>query len=137
MPKDINQPVDKPQNPGELNKSKPEPEKRQENVDAKFFSYSEREHKNRTESEKMVLKKLMQEVKLMESDEASRNEATQKANKILSMHEDGKLKELLSIAQQKGVVVAIQVAQKTNDPFLLDLLHDILAKEGYYKEFIK
>ena len=137
MPKDINQPVDKPQNPGELNKSKPEPEKRQENVDAKFCSYSEREHKNRTESEKMVLKKLMQEVKLMESDEASRNEATQKANKILSMHEDGKLKELLSIAQQKGVVVAIQVAQKTNDPFLLDLLHDILAKEGYYKEFIK
>ena len=38
-------------------------------------------------------------------------------------------------AKSKGVVYAVNVAKKMDDPFVLDKLHDNLAKEGYYKSF--
>ena len=50
---------------------------------------------------------------------------------------DSDIKKLLEIAREKGVVFAIKVAKSMNDPFLLDTLHDALAKEGYYKDFVK
>lgn len=48
-----------------------------------------------------------------------------------------KIKRLLQLASQKGVIYAVNVAKKINDPYVLDALHDTLAKEGHYKEFIK
>jgi hypothetical protein len=73
----------------------------------------------------------------MQLDDNLKKEAEQKANKIQFLADDDKLKELLKIAGEKGIVFAIQTAKKMNEPFLLDALHDILAKEGYYKKFIK
>ena len=51
------------------------------------------------------------------------------------LREDGL--ELLKIAREKGLVYAIQVAKKMNEPYLLDVLHDTLASEGFYKDFKK
>ena len=34
-------------------------------------------------------------------------------------------------------VYAVNVAKKSGDPFLLDLFHDVLAKDGNYKRILK
>jgi len=49
----------------------------------------------------------------------------------------GKLKELLDIGEKKGLNHAIEKAKQSNDPFLLDVFHDILAKDGSYKKILK
>ena len=48
-----------------------------------------------------------------------------------------KIEHLLETAREKGVVFAIQVAKRMNEPYLLDILHDTLAQEGFYKDFLK
>lgn len=55
----------------------------------------------------------------------------------LLQEEEKKIKGLLVIAKDKGVVYAIQVAKNMNDPYLLDTFHDYLIKEGLYNEFLK
>ena len=49
----------------------------------------------------------------------------------------GVLKRLLGIAKEKGVSEAVAIAKKMNDPFVLDILHDILVQEGFYNKFKK
>ncbi len=95
------------------------------------------EKKELTEDEKIISEELKREIDLMQVDDNLKKEAEQKANKIQFLADDDKLKKLLELAREKGVIFAIQVAKKMNDPFLLDTLHDILAKEGYYQKFMK
>lgn len=95
------------------------------------------EKKELTENDKIISEELKREIELMQVDDNLKKEAEQKANKIQFLADDEKLKNLLNAAKEKGVVFAINVAKKMNDPFLLDALHDILAKEGYYKKFVK
>ena len=59
------------------------------------------------------------------------------ANDISSLPEKEKLETLLKSAKEKGVIYAINEAKNMNNPYLLDTFHDLLAKEGYYKEFTK
>jgi len=49
----------------------------------------------------------------------------------------GRLKELLDIGEEKGLSHAIEIAKRSNDPFLLDVFHDILARDGNYKKILK
>jgi len=87
--------------------------------------------------DKIVDDELRKEIELMELDEKSKGEAKKRAEKISFLAEDEKVKHLLKIAKEKGVVFAVQVARKMNDPFILDILHDSLAQEGFYKDFSK
>lgn len=87
--------------------------------------------------EKLISAELRKEIEMMELDDKSKAEAEKKAEKIEFLGEKEKIEHLLEIARTKGVVFAIQVARKTNEPYLLDILHDMLAKEGYYKDFTK
>ncbi|MCX6761133.1 MAG: hypothetical protein NTZ84_03490 [Candidatus Nealsonbacteria bacterium] len=48
-----------------------------------------------------------------------------------------KLKRLLDVAEEQGLIFAVAVAQKMEDHFILDIFHDILIKEGFYKKFKK
>lgn len=89
------------------------------------------------EQEKIIAEKIRQEIELMETDEKLNEEAKSKASKIEFLGEKEKLDHLLRIAKEKGVIFAIKTVKETNDPYLLDLFHDILAKEGYYQKFIK
>jgi len=45
-----------------------------------------------------------------------------------------KLKELMSLAEEKGAEFAIEQAKKTKDPVLLDLLHDEIIEKGLSQE---
>ena len=46
------------------------------------------------------------------------------------------IKSLLAVAEKKGLEYSIKEAQKKNDPFLLDIYHDVLAKDAAYKRFL-
>ncbi len=48
-----------------------------------------------------------------------------------------KVKELLKVAEEKGLECSIKEAQKENDPFLLDVYHDVLAKDATFRKFLK
>ena len=96
-----------------------------------------REIKEISPDEKIVAQELRREIELMEVDENLKKQAEGTAQKIQFLADDDKLKNLLHIAREKGIIFAIKVAKSMNDPFLLDTLHDILAKEGYYKNFVK
>jgi len=90
-----------------------------------------------TEIEKAVREKLKKEIDELTVSPELTVEAKKKAKKIKDLDQKGKLKRLLELAEEKGVSFAVQVAKSMKDPFILDLFHDILAKEGLYKKFKK
>lgn len=49
----------------------------------------------------------------------------------------GKIKELLFLAEDKGLSHALKKAHKEKDAFLLDVFHDILTKNESYLKFFK
>ena len=87
--------------------------------------------------EKIILDELRREIEMMELDPSTKKEAEIERQKIDYLGEKEKIEHLLKMAREKGVIFAIQVARKMNEPYLLDILHDILAREGFYQKFIK
>jgi len=84
--------------------------------------------------EKIIADQMRRELETMELDEKLKEEAKKKALKMEFLGEKEKIEHLLKIAEEKGAVFAIKIAKETNDPYLLDILHDILAREGFYKK---
>ena len=81
--------------------------------------------------------KVRQEIDNMDLDDNLKIHMQSQAQEIQSLEENEKVKSLLKIAKEKGVIFSVNVAKKMNDPYILDTFHDVLAKEGYYKEFLK
>ena len=94
------------------------------------------EHREVPKYEKNVTDEIDREIKLMELDEKMKEEAEKKAGKIEFLGEKEKIERLIEIAREKGIVFATNVARKMNDPYLLDIFHDVMAKEGLYKKII-
>ncbi len=46
------------------------------------------------------------------------------------------VRDLLAIAEAKGLEKSISEARKMNDPFLLDVYHDVVAQDQAYKKFL-
>jgi hypothetical protein len=95
------------------------------------------ERKEISQEEKLISSELMREIELMEADEKTSEQAHKKAKKIQILGDEEKIEHLLKIAHEKGVLFAVQVAKKMNDPYLLDVFHDLLAREGLYKKLAK
>ncbi len=72
---------------------------------------------------------LSSSVAQQKEDKKSREE-----EKKLSIKRD--IKHLIAIAEEKGLEYSIKEAQKKNNPFLLDIYHDVLAKDSSYKRFL-
>jgi hypothetical protein len=87
--------------------------------------------------DEIIHKKIRREIETMDLDENLKLQASAKANDMRSLDSKEKIKTLLQIAQKKGVIFAVKVAKNMNDPYILDTFHDALAKEGYYKKFLK
>ena len=90
------------------------------------------ETKEALRDDKLVSAELRKEIEMMQLDDSTKAEAEKKAQKIEFLGEKEKIEHLLEIAREKGVVFAIQVAKRMNEPYLLDILHDTLAREGFY-----
>lgn len=85
----------------------------------------------------LIEKEIRKEIEMMDIEGNLKNEAAAKAKKLGSLEEEEKIKHLLQIAKEKGVIYAVKVAQSMNDPYILDMFHDFLSREGYYKQFLK
>jgi len=90
-----------------------------------------------TEKEKMIRKELEQEVDELEIDPASEIEAKIKTEQIEILDGKGKIKKLLDLAEEKGLFFSVKVARDMKDPYILDVFHDLLAKDELYKKFDK
>jgi len=98
--------------------------------------------KSETSKQDAILSsELRQQIELMELDPANAKAVEIEKEKISYLGEREKIEHLLNLAREKGgrdgLVLAVKTAQKMNEPYLLDLLHDSLSKEGFYKDFIK
>lgn len=83
------------------------------------------------------IQKLREKIEKTDLDDRLKTQAAAQAQSIKSLQDSKKIKKLLEIAKNKGIVYAVNVAKKVNDPYILDTLHDALANKGYYKEFLK
>ena len=95
------------------------------------------ERKDMSYDDKIVTAELKREIEMMQLDPSAKKDVEAKAEKIEYLGEKEKIEHLLQMAREKGVVFAIQVARKMNEPYLLDVLHDTLAQEGFYKKMGK
>lgn len=89
------------------------------------------------EEERIIREKLKKEIEEMEISPDLIEEAKKKAEKIQKLDYEGKLKRLLDLAEKNSLSFAIEVAKNMNDPFVLDVFHDILVKNELYKKFKK
>mgnify|MGYP001591175717 CR=1 FL=1 len=79
---------------------------------------------------------LREEIEKTNLDESLASQVEEQAQNIKSLKNDQKIKKLLEIADDKGVVYAVNVAKKMDDPYILDTFHDALLEKGYYKKSI-
>jgi 5-bromo-4-chloroindolyl phosphate hydrolysis protein len=87
--------------------------------------------------ERAIREKLEEEMVKIKLSPSLTNEVKKRAVQVKSLDEKERLEYLLDITKTNGVAFAVTVAQKMNDPYILDTFHDILAREGLYKKFKK
>lgn len=93
------------------------------------------ERKELTETEKEEREKLKEEIEKIKLPASTEMDVLKKAEKMQGQTIQRKISNLLDLAQTKGISFAIKIAKETKDPYLIDLFHDILVKEGMYKKF--
>jgi len=86
---------------------------------------------------KEEIRELRKEIENMDVDDNLKQQVKTQAQNAKSLQDAEKIKHLLEITKEKGVVFAVKVAKNLDNPYVLDTLHDILIEKGYYKKFIK
>lgn len=86
------------------------------------------------DQEKLRLKEIIAKEDL--SDDLKK-EAEVHAQEIKTLDDNRKVQNLLEVAEKKGVVYAVKVAEKMDDPYTLDAFHDLLIERGYHKKSTK
>jgi len=89
------------------------------------------------ENDKKETDNLRKNIEDMDLEENLKEQVSVHTQNSQSFDDEKKLKYLLELVKDKGVVFAVKVAQKLNNPYILDRLHDILTDKGYYKDFVK
>jgi len=85
----------------------------------------------------LIKDELNREIVVMDADPSLKEAAQAKAKQISSLAMPEKINHLVEIAEKRGLLFAINVAKKTGDASTLDIFHDLLNREGYYKKFAK
>ena len=89
------------------------------------------------EEEQAIREQLRKEIEMMELSPELQDEAQRKAKKIEFLGEKEKLEHLMVLAKERGLEFAVNVAKNMNDPYVLDIFHDLLIEKGLYKKFLK
>lgn len=87
--------------------------------------------------EEAIRAKIDEEAALIETNPELQKEAEKRSQELKKMEAEGKLKGLFGLAEAKGIPFAVAAARAMDDPYILDTFHDRMAKEGYYKTFVK
>jgi len=80
-------------------------------------------------------KKIRKEIEKTDLAESLIPQIQKHAQDVKVLGDNQKIKKLLEIADEKGIIYAVNVAKKMDNPYVLDVFHDILIKNGYYDEF--
>ncbi len=83
----------------------------------------------------LIRKQLEREIDSMGED--MKKEAKDKVNTMNALGDAEKIQHLMQLVRDRGLLFSIRVAKDMNDPFILDTFHDTLAKDGYYKTYLK
>ena len=124
--------------------------KQKDTVDQEKLTQSHQEERSREGSQEigevkedysakiapLELERIKKHLEDQEVSPALDKEAAKKAEKLIPLQESQKIEELLETAKKEGVLAAITAAKKI-DGFQMDKLHDTLAKNGLFKEFLK
>ena len=81
------------------------------------------------------LQELREQIEKTDIDDSLKLQVQSQAQDLKALDEEKKLKKLVELATEKGVVYAVNVAKKMDDAYLVDKLHDTLAEAGLYKNF--
>lgn len=116
---------------------KPEAEKIGEEVVKEWFPEEKEvlERKELTSEEKEEREKLKEEIEKTKLPPEKEVLVIKEAERVKRESVQGKIKHLVDLAQSKGLSFAVKVAKETKDPYLIDLFHDILVKEGLFEKF--
>lgn len=87
--------------------------------------------------DKAEQQRIRAQIEAMDVPEDVKAQLKTHASDLSDLGAEQTIQSLLSLAKSKGVVFSVNVARQMNDPYILDTFHDALAKEGYYKEFLK
>ena len=79
-----------------------------------------------------ILKKKVEDITL---EEEMKPQVGGKVQDAQDLEDEEKIQYLVKLAQTKGAIFAVKVAQKMDNPYVLDSLHDALIEQGYYKKF--
>ncbi|MCD6232830.1 hypothetical protein J7J81_00385 [bacterium] len=128
-------------NINETNKNSKNIDEKIEKVVGEWFNkegkQEEKEKIKFSEEEKTLKKELEEKIAKMEIPPTEIEKARKEIEKMQRKTVEGKIKHLLQIAATKGLSLAIATANATGDPFLIDTFHDILSKNGLFKEYLK
>ncbi len=85
------------------------------------------------------IQKLREKIEKTDLDDHLKTQVQSHVNDLnmSGLENEGKIEKLLEITKNKGIIYSVHIAKKMNDPYILDALHDTLAENGYYKEFLK
>ena len=96
----------------------------------------DRERKERlSEEEQVVREQLEREIEKMKLTPELQEEAIKQAQGVQALQAKAKLEKLLAIAEEKGISFAVKVVKSMNDPYMLDVFHDTLARDELHKKF--
>lgn len=129
--------MDQYREPIESEKEAPKLETTQDVVEGWFESQDQAKPKELTDDEKELKKQLQEKMEGVQFSAPVQQQASQDAVDLSAQTLEQKIKQLLNLAQTKSLEYSVDVAKKTNDPLLIDLYHDILAKDGYFQKFLK
>lgn len=87
-----------------------------------------------TKEEEQAKQQLSQELAGAAPPPAAQQKIQKHTEKIQGLPLKVKLERLVELAFEEGPLVAVRVAQRLNDAFLLDALHDTLAKDKLYEK---
>jgi len=128
--------MDNYREPIESEKEAPKLETTQDVVEGWFESQDTPKPKELTPNEKELKKQLQEKMEGIQLSAPVQQQTAQAAQDLSTQSLEQKVKQLLDFAQTKGLEYSVDIAKKTNDPLLIDLYHDILAKDGYFQKFL-
>lgn len=91
----------------------------------------------RGEREEDVRARVEREAEKIHLTPRAAKDVKKQAGAVSAASDPGKIQRLLKLAEDKGVFFAVKVAKETGDSYVLDLLHDALAKDNLYKKYFE
>ena len=89
-----------------------------------------------TKNEQELRKEIESEAKTPTPQQVT-DAVSQAASDLLSLDDQAQLSELIKLVFTKNATFALKVAQRIQNPLVVDTLHDLLAKDELYYKLLK